>query len=80
VTPRNQTLSFPMCHRAIVERMRRLPAPFRRSGALMETIIAREWPELLDWPFNKLVGLQRVGAELGKIRRRVIAAWMTGKR
>jgi hypothetical protein len=71
---------FPMCHRVIVERMRRLPAPFRRSGALMETIIAREWPELLDWPFNKLVGLQRVGAELGKIRRRVIAAWMTGKR
>jgi hypothetical protein len=65
---------FPMCHRAVVERMRCLPALFRRSGALMETIIAREWPELLEWPFNNPVGLQRTVVEIGKMRRRVIAA------
>jgi hypothetical protein len=54
--------------------MRRLPVSFRRSGALMETIIAREWPELLEWPFNNPVGLQRTVVEIGKMRRRVIAA------
>jgi hypothetical protein len=64
---------FPMCHRAIVEHMRRLPVSFRRSGALMETIIAQEWPELLEWPFNKPVGLHRIVAEIEKMRRRVIA-------
>jgi hypothetical protein len=44
---------FPMCHRDVIERMLRLPTAYRRSGRLMQDIIAREWPELLRWPFNK---------------------------
>jgi len=44
---------FPMCHRGVIERMLRLPTAYRRSGRLMQDIIAREWPELLRWSFNK---------------------------
>jgi len=65
---------FPMCHRVVVEHMRGLPVPLRRSGALMETIIAREWPELLEWPFNKPVGLQRIAAEIENMRGKVMVA------
>lgn len=51
---------FPMCHRRVVERMLTLPLAYRRSRALMQDIIAREWPELLEWPFNAAVGTDRL--------------------
>jgi hypothetical protein len=51
---------FPLCHRRIVERMFGLPADYRRSGQLPRDIIAREWPELLAWPFNKPVRFSRL--------------------
>jgi hypothetical protein len=51
---------YPMCHRGVVERMLTLPTAYRRSGSLAEHIIAREWPELLEWPFNKAVGPRRL--------------------
>jgi hypothetical protein len=51
---------YPMCHRGVIERMLTLPPAYRRSGALMPDIIAREWPELLEWPFNAAVGTDRL--------------------
>ncbi len=51
---------FPLCHRRVVERMLTLPAPYRRSGRLSRDIVAREWPELLDWPINQPIGAMRL--------------------
>lgn len=51
---------FSMCHRGIVERMLTLPAAYRRSGCLPQDIIAREWPELRDWPINQPIGSIRL--------------------
>ena len=47
---------FPLNHRRIIELMLTLPTTYRRSGLLQRDIIAREWPALLDWPFNQFVG------------------------
>jgi hypothetical protein len=37
-----------------------LPAQYRRSGRLGRDVIAREWPELLDWPINEPIGVARL--------------------
>ena len=58
-----------MCHREIIERMLTLPTPYRRSGALMRDVIFREWPELLEWPFNKPVGFLHVLLAARRARR-----------
>ncbi|NJD62437.1 MAG: hypothetical protein FIA93_06920 [Deltaproteobacteria bacterium] len=55
-TPDAGFLLFPMCHREIIERMITLPLDYRLACALMRDVIEREWPELLEWPFNKPVG------------------------
>lgn len=57
---------FPMCHRVVTERMLRLPTAYRRSGRLMQDIIAQEWPELLRWPFNKAHGQGQLTARVRK--------------
>jgi len=63
---------FPLCHRGIVEAILRLPASYRRSGRLQRDVIAREWPELLAWPFNRPVGLgQRILRAKRTVRRRI---------
>ena len=60
---------FPMCHREVIERMLTLPTPYRRSGALMQEVINREWPELLDWPFSEPIGFMRVPLAVRRARR-----------
>jgi hypothetical protein len=59
----------PMSHRDVIERLLQLPIPFRRAGALTSAIIEREWPELLDWPFNVPVGPERVLFEARRAAR-----------
>ena len=44
--------AFPMNHRRVIDLMMRLPIELRRAGALQPEIVAREWPELLKYPFN----------------------------
>ncbi len=51
---------FPLCHRRVVERMLTLPAPYRRAGRMARDVIAREWPELLEWPINEPIGATRL--------------------
>ena len=63
---------FPMCHRDIITRLMTLPTEYRLHGyrtcekyhsgppPFMEEIIRREWPELLEWPFNKPFGYAKV--------------------
>lgn len=51
---------FPLCHRRAVQRMLTLPAQYRRSGRLGRDVIAREWPELLEWPINQPMGAARL--------------------
>lgn len=50
---------YPVCHREILERMLRLPTPYRRSRALPSDILQREWPELLGIPYNENIGWRR---------------------
>jgi hypothetical protein len=47
---------YPYCHREIIDRAMRLPAEYRRRNGFPRDIIEREWPDLLDVPFNQHVG------------------------
>ncbi len=51
---------FALSHRRVIELMLTLPIAYRRSGRLQRDVIAREWAELLEWPFNHPVGLSRL--------------------
>lgn len=62
---------FPMCHREIIRNMLSLPTPYRRSGCLGRDVIAREWPELLAWPFNEPVGFMHIILSARHARRRL---------
>jgi hypothetical protein len=61
---------YPLCHREALERLLRLPAPYRRSQALAAEVCRREWPELLSVPFNEPVGHKRFLAAAGKNAKR----------
>jgi hypothetical protein len=63
---------FPLCHRNIIEAMLSLPpVKVRGTDLLARRIMEREWPELLDYPFNEPRGLQRIGMAYVKARRRI---------
>jgi hypothetical protein len=53
-------VTFPFCHREIIERMLTLPTQYRRSDVLARDVINHEWPELLAWPFNEPIGSMHV--------------------
>ena len=65
---------FPLCHRRVIERMLTLPVAYRRSGSLMKDIIAREWPELLELPINRPVGMLRLSLAINKTLSRILKA------
>jgi hypothetical protein len=65
---------FPLNNRRILELMLRLPIDYRRTGNLQRDIIAREWPALLQWPFNEFVGAGRLEFRARKALRRAVAA------
>jgi hypothetical protein len=52
-------LVFPLCHREIIELMLALPRSYRWAGSLPIDIIRHEWPELLEYPINTPLGMQR---------------------
>lgn len=52
----------PMCHQEIVRAMMTLPVDYRREMRFERDLVGREWPELLDFPFNEQV-------EVGRARR-----------
>jgi hypothetical protein len=66
---------FPLCHRGILERMLGLPGSYRRSGNLPRDIIAREWPELLEWPINRPIGATRMLFRMKRAIRRAALTW-----
>ena len=43
---------FPMCHSEVTALIMGLPDDVRRKGTFNRTVIAQEWPELLDIPVN----------------------------
>ena len=51
---------FPLCHREIIELILALPRTYRWAGSLPIDIIRCEWPELLEYPINTPLGIQRV--------------------
>jgi hypothetical protein len=67
-------ITFPICHREIIERMLTLPTQYRRSGALARDVINREWPELLAWPFNEPIGFMHVSLAAYRTRALVSKA------
>jgi hypothetical protein len=63
---------FPLCHRDIIEAMLSLPpVTVRGTDLLARRIMEREWPELLDYPFNEPRGLQKIGMAVVRARRRI---------
>ena len=65
-----QSYVFPLCHREIIELILALPRSYRWDGSLPIDIIRHEWPELLEYPINTPLGIQRawVAAEHAKTR------------
>jgi hypothetical protein len=53
---------FPMNHAGIVRRMCSMPYDFQRSGQLPQAVIRESWPELLDVPFHRDSGVDKVFA------------------
>lgn len=74
---------YPMCHREIVMAMMTLPTEYRLYGyrvcekhhsgppPFMVEIIRREWPELLEWPFNTRFGTTKLILGVKEILRKV---------
>jgi hypothetical protein len=59
---------FPLCHREIIELMLALPRSYRWNGSLPIDIIRREWPELLEYPINTPMGMQRAWAAVERVK------------
>jgi hypothetical protein len=59
---------FPLCQREILETILSLPRPYRWEGTFNVDVIRREWPELLEIPFNTPMGLQRVVSRIDRVR------------
>lgn len=51
---------MPFNRRSIVRDFLSLPPVFRWNGGLTKAVISRRWPEMLDVPFNRFVGLDRI--------------------
>lgn len=66
---------FPLCHREIIERILKLPVPYRRAGHLPRDIINREWSTLLEWPVNQPIGAARLRLGVKKAVSEAVAAW-----
>lgn len=62
---------FPLCHRDIIEAMLSQPSPVGRTDLLQRRIMEREWPQLLDYPFNRPRGLQSMGMASVRLRGRI---------
>ncbi len=74
---------YPMCHREIITRMMRLPTEYRLHGYLtcekhhsgtppfMKEIILREWPDLMEWPFNTPFGYPKLVLDVRRALRKI---------
>lgn len=63
---------FPMNHAEIIRRMVALPVEVQRTGGLQPAVVAREWPELLQWGFNREYGVRRVRRAIDRRARRLV--------
>jgi len=77
----------PLEHRAIFFELLALPADWRRDGRFVDALVARLWPELAAWPYNRLQGWQQLRYLAGKLGsydrvrrklRRLVLARITG--
>ena len=69
---------FPMCHREIVAQMASLPEQTRREETFNRDVIAREWPDLLEWPFNTpstRVRMSQLPSRAGRWANRIRSHW-----
>jgi hypothetical protein len=55
----------PFADRYLIERMLSLPPDYRAKQGLARDLIARAWPELLRWPFNRFTGIRRYCSRAG---------------
>ncbi|MBE0568173.1 MAG: hypothetical protein IH577_00650 [Deltaproteobacteria bacterium] len=81
--PEKGFILFPLSHREIITRMMTLPTEYKRHGfrtyerlrtgtpPFMKEIIEREWPELLEWPFNTPFGYQKIVLDARCVWRKI---------
>lgn len=62
----NAMQMLPFSCRRIIDTMMRLPVEYRRSGRMVEDMIARGWSELLRVPMNWPIGMDRVRHFVGR--------------
>ena len=62
---------FPFNQRQIFTAMMRLPYEFRRRQELTRAICQRQWPELLNFPFNEFIGARRYWSNPRRLIRRL---------
>lgn len=62
---------FPLCHRDIIDAMLSQPSTIGRTDLLQRRIMEREWPQLLDYPFNRPGGLQGTAMAWMRTRARI---------
>lgn len=56
----NRFRLYPFTHRRIIEIMLSLPPDYKRTETLATDIIKSQWSELLDFPFNKPLGIKKI--------------------
>jgi hypothetical protein len=62
---------WPLLHRKIFESMLKLPFEYRQEGQLSEDILALEWPQLLNYPFNDFSGPLKYVKGAGRYTRSI---------
>ena len=60
---------YPICQRTIFENMLSLPSEYKFKNRLNADVIQREWPDLLDLPFNRYVGPRNWLVNAKKVRK-----------
>lgn len=63
---------YPLNRRDVLDAFIGLGEDHKRSGAIIESVIQRSWPELLEIPFNQPTGLHRTTLRLRSGSRRVL--------
>ena len=60
---------YPIYHRVIFENMIALPRDYKFENRLHSDVIKREWPELLDFPFNSYGGIRNWLEKAKRLRK-----------
>jgi hypothetical protein len=62
----------PFCHRRIIELVLSMEPSYRKQKRLTTDLLQLLWPDLLRYPFNQHLGLQRLKEKLNKTPKKLL--------